>query len=100
MKYRDAFTVGTHVDDILARGHRRTTEAFWASVKNKFDVKSWDIVDYDNPMVYCAKRISKIKREGKPWYTVDQTEDIKDFLFDNDMACVGAQQAQGYAYQT
>ena len=66
---RYAMIAATHLDDILARGHRKATEAFWASVKKKFDIKSWDIVDYDNPLVYCAKRLSKVtRRNGKPWY--------------------------------
>ena len=90
---RHAVTAATHVDDIITRGHRRSTIAFWASVKNKFDVKYWDIVDYDNPMVYCAKRVSKVKRAGKVWYTVDQTEDIADFLADNNMTSVRGQHA-------
>ena len=43
--------------------------------------------------MYCAKRISKVRRNGKPWYTIDQTEDIKDFLDDHGMTCVRAQRA-------
>ena len=78
-------TAASHVDDIITRGHRAATESFWKTVKEKFAVKSWDIVDYDNPLVYCAKRISKVLKDGGVWYTVDQTEDIRVFLTDNEM---------------
>ena len=78
-------TAASHVDDIITRGHRAATESFWKTVKEKFAVKSWDIVDYDNPLVYCAKRISKVLKDGGVWYTVDQTDDIRVFLTDNEM---------------
>ena len=45
-------------------------------MKERFDVKGWDIVEYDNPITYCAKRISKVKKDGQVWYTLDQTEEI------------------------
>ena len=82
---RRALTAATHVDDIITRGHRKATEAFWAAVKLRFEVKGWDIVDYGNPITYCAKRISKVKKDGQVWYTLDQTEEIKEFLCDNGM---------------
>ena len=82
---RYPITAASHVDDIITRGHRAVTETFWRDVKDKFAVKSWDIVDYDNPLIYCAKRISKIMQDGKTWYTMDQTDDIRVFLADNDM---------------
>ena len=53
---RYPMTAASHVDDIITRGHRAVTESFWKDVKDKFAVKSWDIVDYDNPLIYCAKR--------------------------------------------
>ena len=59
----------------------------------RFAVKTWDIVDYDNPPVYCAKRISKINREGQVRYTLDQTEDIRVFLEDHGMSTARAQHA-------
>ena len=55
---------------ILTRGHRKTTAAFWAAVAEFFAVKHWDIVDYENPLVFCAKRISKIRKDKEVWYTV------------------------------
>jgi hypothetical protein len=93
MYVRYALTAASHVDDILTRGHRQATAAFWAAVGTRFAVKTWDIVDYDNPLVYCAKRISKVNREGQVWYTLDQTEDIRVFLEDHGMSTARAQHA-------
>ena len=69
-------TVATHVDDIITRGARAATVEFWTLVAARFPVKEWNIVEFDNPVTYCAKRISKIQKCGKVWYTMDQTREI------------------------
>ena len=86
-------TMCTHVDDILTRGSRLATQYFWDRVAARFPVKHWEIVEYDNPVTYCAKRISKIRRDGKVWYTVDQTRDIEVFLAEAGMTAVRATSA-------
>ena len=86
-------TICTHVDDILARGSRLATQYFWDRGAARFPVKHWEVVEYDNPVTYCAKRISKIKRNGKIWYTIDQTRDIEVFLADAGMSAVRATSA-------
>ena len=83
-------TICTHVDDILARSSRAATRYFWDRVAARFPVKHWEIVEYDNPVTYCAKRISKVNRKGKVWYTIDQTRDIEVFLADAGMMGVRA----------
>ena len=78
--------LAVHVDDILTRGSRRATKLFWAKVQSKFELKGWDIVDYDNPLVYTGLTISKLKRDGRVWYTLDQSSDIIDFLDEHGMS--------------
>ena len=51
MYVRYALTAASHVDDILTRGHRQATAAFWVAVETRFAVKTWDIVDYDNRII-------------------------------------------------
>ena len=75
-------TVATHVDDIITRGARAATVDFWTVVAARFPVREWSIVEFDNPVNYCAKRIRKIQKRGKVWYTMDQTRDIEVFLTD------------------
>ena len=58
--------LGVHVDDILARGSRKQTKLFWELMGTRFGLKSWDIVDYDNPVVFTGYDIGKIKKMGKP----------------------------------
>ena len=87
-------TVATqcHVDDIITRGARAmaATVEFWTMVAARFPVKEWNIVEFDNPVTYCAKRISKIQKCGKVWYTMDQTRDIEVFLTDASITGVRA----------
>ena len=58
---------------------------FWDKIKNEFALKSYDIVDYNNPLVYVGMMIGKIKRNDKVWYTIDQTSELVDFLHDKQM---------------
>ena len=81
----NGIALAVHVDDILTRGSRRATKLFWSKIQGKFDLKGWDIVDCDNPLVYTGITISKVIRDGKVWYTLDQSSDIVDFLQEHDM---------------
>ena len=74
--------IAVHVDDILARGSRKQTELFWAALNNKYTLKEWEIVDYDNPVTYTGYTIGKVSKGGKPWYTMDMINDIAAFLTD------------------
>ena len=80
------------MDDLITRGHRRATvtELFWIAVKERFDIKEVGIVEYGSPETYCAKRISKAKVGSEVWYTMDQTDEIKVFIDDNQMTGVRA----------
>ena len=69
-----------HVDDILARGSRKQTKLFWELMGTRFGLKYWDIVEYDNPVVFTGYAISKVKRNGQVWYTMDMVTDIEAFL--------------------
>ena len=69
-----------HVDDILARGSRKQTKLFWELMGTRFGLKHWDIVEYDNPVVFTGYAISKVKRSGQVWYTMDMVTDIEAFL--------------------
>ena len=81
-----ALAVQCHVDDIVTRGSRRATELFWSKVQKQFELKSWDVVDYGNPLVYTGITISEVNKNGKVWYTLDQSSDIIDFLHEHDMS--------------
>jgi hypothetical protein len=58
---------------------------FWELVKNRFSLKSWDVVDYDNPLIYTGIRIRKQRYGNRVWYSMDQAADIRDFLEQYDM---------------
>ena len=74
--------IAVHVDDILARGSRVETELFWAKMEARFGLKTWEIVDYENPVLFTGYTISKVLRDGKAWYTMDMITDIEAFLAD------------------
>ena len=74
------FRLACHVDDIITRGHIAHTKAFWKLVEAQYALKSWDVVDFDNPLVYTGVTISKHKYDGCEWYHMDQSSDIRDFL--------------------
>ena len=74
--------LGVHVDDILARGSRKQTKLFWELLGARFGLKSWEIVEYDNPIVFTGYTISKVNRNGQAWYTMDMITDIEAFLVD------------------
>ena len=77
--------LAVHVDDIITRGSRKATELFWSRVQKQFELKGWDIVDYNNPLVYTGITINKVNKDGKVWYTLDQTSDVIDFLHEYGM---------------
>ena len=51
--------LGIHVDDIIARGSRKQTRLFWAALANKYSLKMWEEVDYDNPILGRSGRPSR-----------------------------------------
>ena len=53
--------MAAHVDDMLTRGKRCEAVKFWDKIKNKFALKSYDVVDYENPLVYVGMRIGKMR---------------------------------------
>ena len=81
----NGIALAVHVDDILTRGSRRATNLFWNKVQQQFDLKGWDIVDYDNPLVYTGMTITKVAKDNTVRYTLDQPSDITDFLHEHDM---------------
>ena len=72
--------IAVHVDDILARGSRVETELFWKQMEVRFGLKTWEIVDYENPILFTGYTISKVLKDGKAWYTMDMISDIEAFL--------------------
>ena len=74
--------VAVHVDDIIVRGSMHYTKIFWAALQKEYALKNWEVVDYDNPVVYTGYTIGKVKKAGKVWYTMDMANDIADFLTD------------------
>ena len=72
--------LGIHVDDIMARGSSRQTKQLWVALADKYPLKMWEAVDYDNPLVYTRYTIGKVLRSGKPWYTIDMAADITAFM--------------------
>ena len=39
----------------------------------------------DNPIVYTGYTIRKVMRDGQPWYTMEMTSDIAEFMVDTGM---------------
>ena len=72
--------LGIHVDDIMARGSRKQTRLCWTALAERYPLKLWEEVDYENPLVYTGYTIGKIQGDGKPWYTMDMAEDITTFM--------------------
>ena len=60
----------------------KQSKIFWHNLGQQYPLKSWEVVDYDNPVVYTGYTISKVKRGGAAWYTMDMANDIADFLTD------------------
>ena len=86
--HTSGFRLACHVDDIITRGHIAHTRAFWTLVKAKFALKSWDVVDYDNPLIYTGIKITKHRYGDGVWFSMDQSADIRDFLEQHNMwAC-------------
>ena len=83
--HTSGFRLACHVDDIITRGHIKHTKAFWALVSSKFSLKSWDVVDYDNPLIYTGIQISKHRYGKDVWFSMNQSADIRDFLEQHDM---------------
>ena len=42
----------------------------------------WEEVDCENPLVYTGYTIGKEMRDGKPWYTMDMTADLTEFMIE------------------
>ena len=64
-----------HVDDIITRGHIAYTKAFCKLVETQYALKSWDAVDFDNPLVSLSVSISMMDVNGTIW-TSHQTSGI------------------------
>ena len=77
--------VACHVDDCITRGSRLAAREFWEKVDHKFRVKTWSVLENGESRLYTGINISKVVRNGKEYYTMDQTDDIKSFLSDYDM---------------
>ena len=72
--------VGTWMDDIIVRGKRRNSEEFWRQCGKRFEIRSWGFIEVDKPRTYTGMKICKERRNGRVWYTIDQQDDIEDFL--------------------
>ena len=81
--------LGIQVDDIIARGSRKQTRLFWAALAEKYPLKMWEEVDCDNPLVYTGYTIGKEMRDGKPWYTMDMTADLTEFMIESAWMAAG-----------
>ena len=80
--------VAMHVDDVIVRGSRHQTELFWASLGDKYPLKHWEYVEYDQPQTYTGIEIAKVKAEGVVSYTMTMEHDLRVFLEDHGMAQV------------
>ena len=79
--------VGIHVDDVLSRGSRKVQEEFYRNLGGRFGLKPPRYVEVDNPVVFLSVRLSKvIDKDGVGWYRMDQTEDVRQFLEDEEFS--------------
>ena len=49
-------------------------------MEERFGLKTWEIVDYENPVTFTGYTISKVTKQGKAWYTMDMIADIEAFF--------------------
>ena len=70
------------VDDIVVRGNTAESEKFWTEMEKAWDLKGWGFVTADHPRTFCSKRISMEIINGVKWYSIDQEEDIRQWITD------------------
>ena len=80
--------VAKWVDDLITRGSRAVQLEFWENLGNRFDIKSWGIVERNEPRVFCNKEISVEITDGIKWYNISQEHDIRQWLVDQGMTAV------------
>jgi len=85
-------TVAKWVDDLITRGPKENTEKFWVGIEKRFNLKSRGYVTEKEPRVFCGKKISMEKKKNKKWYSIDMTDDMKQWL--KDMGVMGMRPVQ------
>ena len=74
--------------DLITRGSRAVQLEFWGNLSNRFDIKSWGIIETNKPRVFCNKEISVEIKDGIKWYSISQEHDIRQWLVDQGMTAV------------
>ena len=80
---RGSLRIGTHVDDVIARGTKADSEWFWSMMTAKYALKSWNYVAAGQPAIYCGLHITMRRDGGDTIYCIDQNADVAAFLADH-----------------
>ena len=76
------------VDDIISRGGREETIRFYTDLNETYPLRSWDILDSENPIKYLGVDITEEIREGVKYRYMDQERDVRMFLEDHGIEIV------------
>ena len=70
------------VDDILTRGSKESTDAFFEALARRFDCKDPEYLTEGDKIVYTGWEISMFKKGGDTWYKLSQEVEMNRFLGD------------------
>ena len=73
-------TLTLFVDDILCRGSKQVSEDFYAKLAARFDVKAPHWLTEESSLIFTGLKVSQFSEDGIGYYSVDQGEDMIDFL--------------------
>ena len=81
------------VDDILSRGSRENTTAFYTAIQSKYPMRSWDILSPENPLRHLGFEVTEEVREGETYRYLSQQADVREAMerfeinVHSDMSC-------------
>ena len=79
----------TVVDDVLMRGSEEQSKLFYEQFEKRFQLKDPTFLTENTPIRYVGFDISMITRGGKKFISVDQDDDMRQFLAGMDISAVG-----------
>ena len=71
--------VALHVDDVLTRGGRSETEAFFERMRSRFNMKVVEYIEPGTSRVFLAIEIGVEEADGATYVTMTQEQDVRAF---------------------
>ena len=68
------------VDDILCRGSKEATEAFYKSLEARFECKDPSYLTEEVPLTYVGFQVRLTTRTGRRYVSIDQEDDLTNYL--------------------